>query len=275
MNTRIGGDDPTVSTNVLAFTFGVGNGLSASISVEDKWFRRYGVAAGVNDTDATPVELENIFSDNTGDAYLTSLGNDGQEMPDFVGNIRVDQGWGSAQIMGAIGRVGVVNSGDFETSDGDDISAHDDDIGWAIGAGLSVGIPGTGFSLDVQADWGEGLIAYGTTGNGAIIYDAAYSAGGGLALTEFWDIKAGIGADLSSTVGVSLDGAYASVDHGGTLGGEDYNTWIAAATVHWRPVSGLTISGELAYENVDADNSAHYVVDDDVWGAMMRINRTF
>jgi hypothetical protein len=246
--------------------------VSASVSVEDKWFRRYGIGAGV--TSASSV-FENIFSDNTATAFLTSFDNDGQEMPDFVANIRVDQGWGSAQLMGAIGRVGAVNRGSFETFEGDPISAHDDEFGWVVGAGLSLGIPGTGFSLDVQADWGHGLIAYGTTGNGAIIYDAAYTASGGLDLTEFWDIKAGIGADISPTVGISFDGAYASVDHGGTLRGEDYNTWIVAGTVHWRPVSGLTISGELAYENIDADNSAHYVVDDDVWGAMMRINRTF
>jgi hypothetical protein len=33
MNTRIGGDDPTVSTNLLAYTFGVGNGLDLAREV--------------------------------------------------------------------------------------------------------------------------------------------------------------------------------------------------------------------------------------------------
>ena len=118
-------------------------------------------------------------------------------------------------------------------------------------------------------------MAYSTTGNGAVILDAAYNINGGLDLTEVWAIQAGLSADVASNISLGIDGTYASVDHNGTLSGEDYDTWTVAGYMHWKPVSGLTISGEVAYENVDADSSSSYIVDDDVWGAMMRINRTF
>ncbi len=278
MNTRIGGDDPTTSTNTLAYTFAVGNGVSASVAVEDKWFRRYGIGAGIYTT-VTIFSVSTVTSGNTASVGLYTTGNEGQEIPDFVANIRVDQGWGSAQLMGAVGRVGV--AGNPTAGFTPTVLPAADEFGWALGAGLSVGVPGTGISFDVQGTWAEGLVAYSTTGNGALIFDAVYSAppGGGDAtgidLTETWAIQAALGADVSSNVSVSLDGAYASVDHNGTLRGEDYDTWIVAGTVHWKPVSGLTVSGEVAYESVDADGGAHYIVDDDIWGAMMRINRTF
>ncbi len=270
MNTRIGGDDPTVSTNTLAYTFVVGNGVSASVAIEDKWFRRYGIGAGVYTTN-DPISLSTVTSANTGSVGLNSFDNEGQELPDFVANIRVDQGWGAAQIMAAVGRVGAADQG----FSGIDTANADHDIGWAVGAGASVGIPGTGIGFDIQGTWAEGLVAYSTTGNGAIIFDAVYNINGSLDLTEVWAVQASLSGDISPTVSASLDGGYANVDHNGTLRGEDYDTWIVAGTVHWKPVSGLTVSGEVAYENIDADNGAFYVADDDVWGAMMRINRTF
>ncbi len=269
MNTRIGGDDPTLSTNLLAYTFAIGNGVSASISVEDKWFRRYGSV---------------YFTTNTAGS-ITTVGTDlpdGQELPDFVANIRIDQGWGSAQVMGAVGEIS--NSAPALPA------ASDTEIGWAAGAGLSVGVPGTGISFDMQGAYAEGLVAYVTTGNGTHIFDAVIEFPGALArdleLTRAWSVQAGLSADISPTVSVGLDGAYARVDHRGTfdfLGDfADYDTFIVAGTAHWTPVPGLTISGEVSYENIDHEVGGFPVTpttavlsDTDVWGAMMRINRTF
>ena len=53
---------------------------------------------------------------------------EGQEAPDGVANIRVDQGWGSAQIMGAVRHIH-----DDRTDDG---------LGFAVGAGLEHRHPG-------------------------------------------------------------------------------------------------------------------------------------
>jgi hypothetical protein len=272
LDSRIGQDDPTISVNLLAYTFVIGNGVSASVSIEDQRFRRNNVLGSAFTTSTTTTTvggattMASILSGTT-DAF------DGQEWPDFVANIRVDQGWGSAQIMGAVGQL------DYTGVAG---GVNDDQIGWAVGAGVSVGVPGTGISFDIQGTWAEGLVAYATTGNGAPVFDGVWNGATGIDLTEAWGVHAALGADVSSNVSVALNGSYAQVDHGGIAGVTDqldYDTYVISGTVHWKPVSGLTISGEIAYENVDWDSGATatfpVLSDADIWGAMMRINRTF
>ena len=76
--TRIGIEDGTTDPNLFAWTFAGGNGFSFSIASED------------------PKSTGRRKSKGVFDDY------EGQEAPDGVANIRVDQGWGSAQIMGAV-----------------------------------------------------------------------------------------------------------------------------------------------------------------------------
>jgi len=272
LDSRIGQDDPTISVNLLAYTFVIGNGVSASVAMEDSRFRKNN-ALGIAFTSVTTATT--IGGAVTGATFLSGTTDsfDGQEWPDFVANIRVDQGWGSAQIMGAIGQRDYTGVPGF---------VNDDNYGWAAGAGLSVGVPGTGITFDIQGTWAEGLVSYATTGNGAPIFDGVWNGGTGVDLTEAWGVHAALGADVSSNVSVALNGSYAQVDHGGIAGFTDqldYDTYVVSGTVHWKPVSGLTISGEVAYEAVEWDSGATAVFpvlnDQDIWGAMMRINRTF
>ena len=65
-----------------------------------------------------------------------------------MANIRVDQGWGSAQIMGVIHPVHDIVAGSDDTA-----------IGWAVGGGLSLGIPG-GWTFSSQAGYSEGALHY-------------------------------------------------------------------------------------------------------------------
>ncbi|HMB46801.1 MAG TPA: porin, partial [Afifellaceae bacterium] len=158
---------------------------------------------------------------------------------------------------------------------------------YAAGAGLSIGVPSTGIGVDIEGTWAEGLVAYSTTGNSSQVADAIINATlTDIELTRAWAVQAGLSADVTPTVSIGLDGTYAQVDHRGfanviSSGFGDFDTWVVAATVHWKPVSGLTISAEVAYENVDYEDELSSIgdygpyPDDDVWGAMMRINRTF
>ena len=66
------------------------------------------------------------------------------KFPDGVANIRVDQGWGSAQIMGAVRHIHDVNG---------------DGLGFAVGAGLGLNIPG-GWRVRRAGGYSEGAIAY-------------------------------------------------------------------------------------------------------------------
>ena len=81
---------------VWAYTFQLGNGVTSTISAEQK-----------RNTQIIDVTAAGAF--NTGgiipgaDPFSTGYG--GMQAPDVIGNIRVDQTWGSAQIMGALHQV--------------------------------------------------------------------------------------------------------------------------------------------------------------------------
>ena len=64
-----------IRQNLAAYTFAFGNGFSSSISLESAEERRSGIGA---------------------------WGYGGTKYPDLVANVRIDQGWGSAQVMGAL-----------------------------------------------------------------------------------------------------------------------------------------------------------------------------
>ena len=90
-----GGAGPA-GKNVFAYTWQFGNGLSASLSAEDQ----AAISRPVVDLNTASNLLGTTVTGATvGDNY-------GQQMPDIVGNLRVDQAWGSAQIMGALHQVG-------------------------------------------------------------------------------------------------------------------------------------------------------------------------
>jgi hypothetical protein len=73
------------TTNLLAYTATFGGGFSATLSIEDETGRR-----------------QRAFSTIAGAANVVDVG--GTRRPDIVANLRVDQGWGSAQLSGALHR---------------------------------------------------------------------------------------------------------------------------------------------------------------------------
>ena len=87
-----GGSGPAV----FAYTMQFGNGLSATISAEDGTYHR------------APIVAVPTFGAGAGASGLFPSGGSnpsshrGHQIPDIVGNLRVDQAWGSAQIMGAL-----------------------------------------------------------------------------------------------------------------------------------------------------------------------------
>ena len=266
-DTRIGLDDATNETNLLAYTFDVGNGVSASVSIEDKWVRRRGLAVGITTTAGGLTGIPTTTSAVTGAVRLT---NEGQEIPDFIGNIRVEQSWGKAQVMGAVGRVGGAG---FTAGTGATEPA-DNDIGWAAGGGVHLKNLGPA-EFVAQGDYAEGLVRYITTGNSAEIYNSAYSASGNLDLTKAWAARTSAKVRVALDVALAVDFAYASIDHRGLLDKEDYDTWALAGTFEWKPVSGLTFKTSVAYEEIDADSSAVVISDEDSWGIEGRIERSF
>src|SRR5262245_48876059 len=94
-------------TDLIAYTWQIGNGFSISIDAEDGGNGQNSVLLGNGQpgtgrgkflvNSSLPAQIGNAISG-------TNLINDSMRanMPDFAGNIRADQAWGSAQIMAAI-----------------------------------------------------------------------------------------------------------------------------------------------------------------------------
>src|SRR5262245_43708691 len=138
---------------VAAYTAQFGNGVSATISTEEA--RRTAVFNGSLNTSAAPL----VFTPST-IGPTTSLANGAYgdfRFPDIVANLRIDQAWGSAQVMGALHDV----SGSYYGAN--TLTGHPDDkIGWAVGVGALINTnfisPGDKFSF--QFNYTEGAYRY-------------------------------------------------------------------------------------------------------------------
>jgi len=258
--TRIGLEDGTTDPNLFAWTFAGGNGFSFSISAEDP--------------------------DSTGRRNDGDDDYEGLQMPDGVANIRVDQGWGSAQIMGAVRQIHDKegSGGPGKSLGGFDSGDDDDHIGFAVGAGVKLGIPG-GWEVVAQGGYSEGMEAYIWSGlNGLGDLDnpgtgtgPAVGAGVDSDTNTIWGVRGGIAGPIGQNLKVWGDAAfYHEEEHFGGDQGEFIGAGVGAA---WTPVPGLSFGPEVAWNSWDVDDDAGDGLgeseDYDIWGVMWRVQRNF
>jgi hypothetical protein len=162
---------------VWAYTAQFGNGFSGTISAEE---RRSGQildfggtaasaalsgAGAVVITAANPAALGGPAAPNTNGTINATTGATngygGWQWPDVVANLRVDQAWGSAQVMGAIHDVNATYYGATP------ITGHpSDQVGFAVGVGLKINTP-----FISQGDYFMGEANY-ANGAGKYIWNA-------------------------------------------------------------------------------------------------------
>jgi hypothetical protein len=212
-------------TWLAAYTAAFGNGISATLSVEDGTYRQVGTV--------------------------------GHRMPDVVANLRVDQGWGSAQLMGAVHEARLATAG------------TDMKYGYAVGAGVTFKLPmiAAKDSITFQAQYADGATSY--IGNGNSSYADAVLDGSSVKTTKGWNVAAGATHYWTAQWSSNLDASYGKLNR--PFGLDDVTQWNVAGNLVWEPVSGLIIGGELEYQNVDVDNGASK---DSILG-MFRVQRTF
>jgi hypothetical protein len=227
-----------------AYTAQFGNGLSATLAAENPRI------TSVINGGAT-----SMFSVVTGSATAGNLGiqpasaAEAMQWPDIVANLRVDQAWGSAQLMGAIHDVAAT----YYTSS--DTSAHPTDtIGWAVGGGIKLLAPmiGTGDYFQAQVNYTEGARKYVD-----FSYNNMYSMfnGGSYGL--------GIGSD-----GVFCGNATGTATCGSNSGIELTTAWgVNAAYEHfWSPHWQTSAYGAYTATTYDA-NANHYLCTIETIGA--------
>lgn len=264
---------------VAAYTAKFGNGLSATISLEDPTVRR------------------------------TALNSNGYEVgpgiPDVVGNLRIDQPWGSAQIMAALHEIKSQYYGTNAPANGH----PGDEFGFAVGAGLTVNLPmiGKGDSFSTQITYAEGAIDYvgsglasfvitqGSTSGVGLVTDAVYgtaTVNPSLQLTTGWSAVAGFQHVWNSQWKTTLYGTYGEIDYNTTaeaiLGSapgtsHDFSFWQAGSRTVWTPVQNLDLSVDVMYNSLQTASSTagtaipagNTLSDQDWWQAIFRVQRNF
>lgn len=155
-------------TTLMAYTAQFGNGFSATLSLEDAANRvtgvQYGFASIGGATPGNPPGAPYTLVTNqlswTGASYYNAVG--GQQAPDVVANLRVDQAWGSALLSGALHQI---NTADVAAQSGTGMPAilgSTDTWGWAIGGGVEFKTPflAAGDSVFFQAGYADGALSY-------------------------------------------------------------------------------------------------------------------
>ncbi|MCZ0738461.1 porin [Phreatobacter sp. AB_2022a] len=291
------------TTTVLAYTATFGSGFSGTVSLEDSMYRRYSNGDSWYGT-AGPAgtimssSLQRPLSGAGGMTYA------GQQIPDIVANLRVDQGWGAAQVMGALhqlrdfGYAGAVNVPTAKAGD---------KMGWAVGAGLRLNLDmlARGDVLWLQGVYADGALdyAFGTANQGGdrpAIYGAANLSatnsltaqlrdaaviGGAIQTTKAWSLAAGFRHFWTPALRSSVFGAYTNIDQPVRSSLLDVKYWNVGVNTIWSPVRNLDLGVEVIYHNMQArqQNGALPVVgpsnsvrnQEGIWTATIRVQRNF
>ena len=276
------------SSNLIAYTASFGSGFSATISVEDPQFRRLGTIATV-DTTVTPFTWQNPV--NRGVLY------NGQGIPDVVGNLRVDQGWGSAQIMAAYHEVRSTIGGLGRTASG-----------FAVGGGvrLNLDMLARGDVLWLQATYADGALGYVFTNDnsdgliqtrqqvGVGLLTATYAdgainaAGTGIAKSKAWGIHGGFRHFWTPALRSAIWGKYVNINSptggagAGTVGADaalnDIRFWQVGVNTIWSPVRNLDLGLEVVYSSLNSRTNAGAAIvggNASAWSGMFRVQRNF
>jgi len=265
-------------TQVVAYTANFGGGLSATIALEDPSSTRYGISGSgyATATPGTPVTLNDR----------------GFVRPDIVGNVRVDQAWGSAQIMGAWKEMEVnqVVGGVFPSTDG-----------YAIGAGIVVNLPmiAPGDTISLQGVYSEGAVEYtGLGGNplrngpgfgfrqsGGAVGGPAFLALDGVATaatierTEAWSINGQFRHFFSPALRVAAFAGYTEVNFGPIATGLGYPSAKITqygGNIAWSPVRDLNIQLDALWTKMETTaTGAQAAGSDDILAFRVNVNRPF
>lgn len=229
--TRIDIDDNTTEQTLFAYTLNGPSGLTGSISIEDP--------------DSAGRRLDGA------DDY------EGLELPDAVGRIKVEQEWGSAQIMGVARHI--------HDTDG---PGGGDGFGWAAAGGFSVNLPvGHDSTFGTEVGYADGALAYITTDPGGV---GDFSGPDGSDTNQAFMARGGFLVGFTDTVSAWLDGSFTHAEAGKV--DDSYDYWAVVAGAAWQPTPMLSMGPEIGYNNIDGDDPGE---DGDIWGVMWRMETSF
>ncbi len=249
------------STQALQYTQTFGGGFSATVSMEDPNTRRY----GVGNTRLTAASA------------TTNVAYSGDRIPDIIGVLRVDQGWGSAQLSAAYHQINVSSGAPNAPTV---LQNGKDDDGFAVRGGVLFKLPmiAAGDELQIEGGYSNGAYSYTNSNLGVNGGYGAQPTVGGFYQAPLDAVAipnaAGTGFTLKKAEGYSVNGSlvhfftpnfnnillgsYEEVDYGSAKNLSWLNGGIGKATsyrvgdqVNWFPVKDLQIGLEVMYIKVD------------------------
>ncbi|HEY7666003.1 MAG TPA: porin [Xanthobacteraceae bacterium] len=245
-NPRVQGDTDSTGQNLWAYTADLGNGFSATLSLEDpathKSFTFDATAPGFFGLNGTTIP-DNAFTNNGGGSPT----NFGFRVPDIVANLRVDQPWGFAGVSVAMHDA----SGAYYGTANSTVNGHPaDKYGWALGTGALFNLAG-GDTMGFNFAYGEGATGFVVVQNANMqlynsntsvavgwLSDGIFTTGTGIELTRAWSIAAAYQHIWNPHWKTSLYGGYATIDYNGAATGI-INSALAAGSVCARPFAGV------------------------------------
>ncbi len=253
---------------VFAYTYQFGNGVSASISAEEPEAKRGGIwntAIGTATSNTGNIAMGVANTSQT----IQDAGKN--NIPDIVGNIRIDGAWGSGQLMAAAspafaGYYGTTTTGSVPNG------YPSDTWGWAVGAGIRINLPmlGPGDYVAAQAAYTEGAVRYianteagsaqaSFNGQSSIGYglftDGVYcgastvapattcTAPTGVQLTTAWGIAGGWEHFWTPSLRTSIHGSYYAVRYNATANALLCNAQSFSGTTSAGIANTITFSG--------------------------------
>jgi hypothetical protein len=259
--TQISGSDTGHGINLIAYTAQWGGGFSSTISLEDNTHRR----TGMWDASTNPLTISAFPG-----VGVPTFGNYAAvRYPDIVGNLRVDQPWGSAQVMAAIHDASASCFGVFCNPGGVNTDAQDA-TGWAVGGGVQFNLPwAQGDQFWVQGTWARGAASYlgfnknaandlfamykdsgapGTIGSIGLAwaFDGIFTTGTGVSLTEGFQVQAAVQHYWTPALRTSVFGGYVQLDFDAAATAKFCaGLPVAAAGAQGAGLAGTTPAGSL------------------------------
>lgn len=289
-----------VGIRQLAYTATFGNGFSATLALENR-------------ADLILASFANTLGANPFSATSAVAGPMPQRLPILVGNVRVEQSWGSAMLSGLV-LENVASFGNAPLAVVGNAGPQVRKIGWGVGAGFRVNLPmiAAGDHLQVWANYGVGagdyLYGLGLSSNFAVssnflggylradrnltlfCMNAACTAGGA-EQTKAFNVTGIFTHYWTPTLRSNLTLTYVQVTPGSVTqntawsqgGLSKAQLWNVAGQLIWAPVPHFEIGVELAYARlkqslpleVPAGLGTLASVSPSNWAARVRVERTF
>ncbi len=249
--------------NVAAYTAQFGNGVSATIALEEVRGRH---------VLQSPVAAYAVIPAAANHARYGAL----RGHPDIVANLRVDQAWGSVMIGGALHDASVSYYGAVPGA-----ASPGNKMGWALTAATELNVPflAPGSKFNAQFIYARGASQYashtsagggfdtGATSNNTrawgFLTDGIYgAAGSSIELTTAWSLAVAYQHQWTPNLNTSFYGSYLDVSHSQTaknyvlaatglaVADPDWSAWNLGARTEWQPIRGLTLGVDVVYNKI-------------------------